>query len=258
MNSKKTSIFIASILSLSLMLAACEHIENADPDFSDTSVSLEAIALPKGEDMGEAYIDGFVFLGESTTYHLKSRGVLSGGTETSQVWSTESGTINLDETINTLRIIYPETNESLTIAEAVARKKPERIFLCFGLNGATQKIKRGEEYFKACYRRLLNDIIKSSPSTQIFLASAFPVSENMDMSRYSVSVDTLNKYISTINLWTYELSNEYGAAYLNVSEVLTDSQGRLKLEYQVGDGHHLTKEAYKLILDYIRTHPKDQ
>ncbi len=255
MKIKKLSIFPALLLSLSLILCSCKDITEETDSDSYTVASVDAAALPQGVDMGQEYIDSFVFLGESTTYHLKNRGVLSGGTDTKQVWGTENGTINLDMTITKLPIVYPETKELLTVGEAAARKRPARIFLCFGLNGAVANIRKGSEYFKSCYRLLIDEIRRNSPSTEILLASAFPVAENMDMSRYTVDLDTLNEYIKTINSWTCELAAEYGLGYLNVAECLTDEKGRLRLEYQSGDGHHLTAAAYRRVLEYIRTHP---
>ena len=86
------------------------------------------------------------------------------------------------------------------------------------------------------------------------LQSAFPVAENMDMSAYSVDLETLNAYIRTINEWSYSLACEEGCRYLDTDTVLKDENGNLKIEYQTGDGHHLTAEAYRDILYYIRTH----
>ena len=248
MISKKLSIFLSLIFALLFSLCSCS--EGRKPH-AETIASIQAIGTFTGAEIDDNYIDSFIFFGESTTYHLKSRGALSGGVATTQVWGTESGTAKLDVTIRELRIIYPETNELLTIGEATAKKQPKRMFLCFGLNGAVGNIKKGAEYFKACYRMLIDEIRKNSPYTEIFLASAFPVAENMDMSRYTVDIDTLNSYIATINSWTCELANEYGFTYLNVAEPLTDSHGRLSIEFQVGDGHHLTAEAYKLVLNYM-------
>ena len=249
MISKKLSIFLSLIFALFIPLCSCAEGNNTP---TDTLSSIQAIGTFSGADICDDYIDSFVFFGESTTYHLKSRGVLSGGVGTTQVWGTKSGTAKLDITIRELRIVYPETNELLTIGEAVARKKPERIFLCFGLNGAVGNIKKGEAYFRSCYQILIDEIRKNSPSTEIFLASAFPVAENMEMSRYTVDLDTLNSYIATINSWTSELAREYGFVYLNVAEPLTDSKGRLCEKFQIGDGHHLTAEAYRIVLDYVR------
>jgi hypothetical protein len=162
------------------------------------------------EDLGQAYVDSFIFLGESTTYHLKNRGVLTEGTNTRQVWGTPSGTINLDTTIGTLKIVYPPTGELLTIGEAVRREQPRRMLLCFGLNGAVGNVRRGKEYFQGCYRILIDAIQKNSPTTEILLQSAFPVAKNMNMTHFSVDLDTLNAHIRTINAWTEELAEEYG------------------------------------------------
>ncbi len=245
---RKLSIYICTLLVFSLC-GAC-----AAPPTEENAIFDEELPTAVNhtwEEAEQAYIDSFVFLGESTTYHLKSRGVLSGGTQTKQVWAPENGTINLDTTIATLQIVYPETKERLTIGEALARKKPRRILFCFGLNGVVAKHRRGKEYFLSCYRLLLDAVRTNSEKTEIYLQSAFPVAENMDVSTYSVDVDTLNRYIDEINSWTQELASEYGATYLDTAEVLKDQAGRLRTEYQVGDGHHLTAEAYRKMLSYI-------
>ena len=76
----------------------------------------------------------------------------------------------------------------------------------------------------------------------------------MDMSAYTIDQKTLNEYIGTINGWTYNLAVEEGLRYLDTAEILKDGDNNLKAEYQAGDGHHLTEEAYRTILYYIRTH----
>ena len=70
------------LLTLALSLCSCKPREViTDSPAGDTMVSLDNLSYPlkKSEDMGQEYIDSFVFLGESTTYHLKSRGVLTDG-----------------------------------------------------------------------------------------------------------------------------------------------------------------------------------
>ena len=213
-----------------------------------TSVSLEC------EDMGQEYIDSFVFLGESTTTHLKSRGVLSGGTQTSQVWSTKSGTLMLSRDTAECRIVYPETGEELDLFEAMRRKKPKYMLLTFGLNGATGIIAQSEEYFDLCYAKLVDTLLSASPETVIILQSCFPIAANMDMSNYSVDAKTLNDYINIINGWACRFAIKHSLGYLNTAESLKGDDGFLLSEYQVGDGYHLTKSAYIKILKYIRTH----
>ena len=236
-------ILFAIILVLTVILVGCE--KTAPQDITD------AFAESVDND-SQDIIDEFVFLGESTTYHLKSRGVLSGGTQTKQVWAPKSGTLMLDPSTYNCRIIYPETDEELDLSEALKRKKPKYILLTFGLNGATKHVSRGEDYFKSCYSRLISTINSASPETVVILQSCFPVGKGMDMSSHSVSVSTLNQYIDTLNTWTRELASELSIKYLNTAPLLKDSEGFLKNEFQADDGYHLTREAYLEILNYIK------
>ena len=196
-------------------------------------------------------INNIIFLGESTTYHLKSRGVLLDGKNTTQVWGPKSGTLMLDPTINDCRIVYPELNQELSLCDALQKKKPEIMLLTFGLNGATNFISRGDSYFKHCYQKLIDEIKKNSPKTEIIINSCFPVAKNMDMSRYTVNSKTLNSYIDTINKWAAEIAEKNGLHYTNSASAIKDSDGYLAPEFQVEDGYHLNSKAYKIILKYI-------
>ena len=251
---KLSSLLLCPLLCLTLSTCQRRSPQAVSQTLTENEETNSSPLLGVTEDRGEAYLDSFVFFGESTTYHLKSRGVLKGGTKTTQVWGADNGTAALDSTITTLRIRYPETGELLTVAEAAAKKRPAYLLLSFGLNGAVGNVKRGKEYFQGCYRALIQEIRNASPDTRILLASCYPVAENMDMSRYSVSVDQLNERIRTLNGWTMELCEREGLRFLDLAEPLTDEDGRLSLCYQNGDGHHLTEGAYRRVLSYIRTH----
>lgn len=241
-----------------LSLASCSPDSTVATDVPDTSKDKEESPIfTPCEDLGKEYIDSFIFIGESTTYHLKSRGVLSGGTQTKQVWASKSGTATLDARIASLRIVYPETGEEMSIYDAAKQKKPQRLILTFGLNGALAKYKSGEKYFKSCYLLLIDEIRRGSPQTEIIIQSCFPISDKMDTSAYLVDAKTLNEYIDTINGWALTLAKEEGLGYLNTQEVLRDSHGYLRKEYDAGDGYHISTEGYKCILEYIRTHKKE-
>ncbi len=213
-----------------------------------------AAILGETRDYGNEYIDGFIFIGESTTYHLKNRGVLAGGKDTKQVWGPEGGTILLDASIKTLEIVYPDTGEKMTIAKATASKKPEYILLTFGLNGAVGNVKKGKEYYISVYSSLVEEIKNASPGTKIIIQSCFPIAENMDMSNYSITAAELNEHIRTLNGWALEMAYSLSLKYLDSFGALTGGDGMLRQEYQTGDGHHLTAEAYQVMLRYMKTH----
>ncbi len=251
MKIKLSIILICSILSLALSSCGKDAIET---DVGSADVTTD-VRLQVGDDAGMEYIDSFIFIGESTTAHLKNRAVLTDGKNTQQVWATRSGTLMLGLDIDKVRIVYPKSGEELTFYEAAKKEKPRYVLLTFGLNGAVQNVKRGEEYFAQCYKKLIYEIRRGSPETKIIIQSCFPVAKNMDMSAYSVDVVTLNRYIDTINKWSENVARQEGCRYLYSAEVLKDDDGFLKQEYQIGDGHHLTQEAYLAMLEYIRNHP---
>ena len=262
---KRLLFFLLFILIAFTWTTSCS--QNQDTASKDTEESdlvgelLEVVTdntldafIEESTDAGQEYIDSFVFLGESTTYHLKSRGVLRGGTETTQVWAPKSGTLMLTPTVSECRIVYPDTNEELDLCEALVQKQPKYMLLTFGLNGASSSISKGKEYFQTTYSRLIDTISEFSPSTTVILQSCFPVAETMDVSAFEVDVATLNSYIDTINEWTSELAANKNIGFLNSSHIFKNEQGFLKNEYQAGDGYHLTAEAYRKMLAYMRTH----
>ena len=236
---------ILSLCIAAILLTSCNR-----SNIPDTSI--HAIVTKEDEEPSdENCIDDIIFLGESTTYHLKSRGVLSGGKETTQVWAPKSGTLMLDMAISECRIVYPETSEEISLEEALKRKQPKIIFFTFGLNGATNFISRGKNYFKFCYQKLIDITKQTSPTTKIIINSCFPIAENMDMSRYTIDSKTLNSYIDTINLWAQELATENTLIYINTASVIKEKNGYLNPALQVEDGYHLNTDAYKLILKYL-------
>ena len=64
--------------------------------------------------------------------------------------------------------------------------------------------------------------------------------------------DTLNAQIATLNGHIESLSKEYeNVDYINTAVLLADASGALSPEYDIGDGIHLTNEAYRIILRFL-------
>ena len=236
-------IFVLALVILILISSCSQTAQNEDVPTMSSNESIQSDA---------EFIDKIIFLGESTTYHLKSRGVLKDGTKTLQVWAPKSGTLMLDTTTCECRIIYPDTNEELELSEALKNKQPEYVMLTFGLNGASTFINRGKEYLTLCYQKLVDVIHKVSPSTQIYINSCFPVAKNMDTSNYKIDAKTLNVYIDTINSWAHDLAIKNGLIYVDTATSLKDEEGYLKESFQAGDGFHLNVSAYETILENIK------
>ena len=221
----------------------------ADPD--DAALPAHSRILAKTDDAGQGYIDRMIFVGESTTAHLRNRGVLSGGTDTQQVWSNKDNTMTLDLNILKKTIRYPVSGVDMTIPEAVASAKPEYIVLSFGVNGINGFVKNTGVY-KAAYGMLIDAIHAASPSTVVLLQTVYPVAKNQ--TAFSEDAATVNAHVRKLNELLPTIAEEHGAYVVDTASCLLDVQGLLRSDYQNGDGLHLTREAYLTILDYLRTH----
>lgn len=207
----------------------------------------DAVVLGQSADMGQAYIDDIIFLGDSTTYHMINRAVLTGGKQTKQVWSGALGTLTLDGNIHKTTIVYPETDTEMTIAQAAAQEKPKYMVITLGVNGIAYAT---ETQFKAYYGKLITAVQQASPDTKIMLQSIFPVSEGYDQKGGKLC----NANIDLANGWVKQIAAEHGCKYLDTASVLKNDNGAMIALYDSGDGIHMTAEAYKAVLQYIRTH----
>lgn len=198
------------------------------------------------EDAGQEYIDKIIFIGDSTTYSLLYYGMLSGGKETTQVWTPASRTLTLDHAPTTT-ILYPDTNEEITIKEAISRKKPEIVVITLGVNGISYM---QEEYFISVYTKLVGQIQDASPDTKIILQSIFPIAAN-----YEKQKSINNEKITTANEWIKAVAEDTCVRYLDTISVLAVGEdGYLPAEWQNGDGLHLNPTSLNIVLEYIRTH----
>ena len=207
-------------------------------------------------DAGSDYQDSLLFLGESTTAHLASRAVLTEGKQTKQVLTTKNKTMRLSPKITTQTVIDPQTQEQSTIAEAVARIKPAYLVLSFGLNGIVEFAKNPESYLKN-YQKLIDVLQKSSPQTAIILQTIYPVTNPTDDSswNFSESSEEINRMINALNEQLPALAAaNTGVKIADTASVLKNESGSLRTEFCTGDGIHLSADAYKEILSYLRTH----
>lgn len=204
--------------------------------------------LDSSEDAGDAYVDGIIFIGDSTTHGMAFYGVLDGGKETTQVWTPKSGTLAMWNLL-TEHIVYPDDDSEMLISDAISIKRPETVVLTLGVNGVSSL---DEADFKKYYQGLIDAIKDASPDTKIILQSIYPV---CDYYQYvnSISMEKINR----ANSWIVQLANDNGIYYLNTITSLVNEKGYLNDNYCNGDGIHISKEGFNVILDYIRTHAID-
>ena len=224
----------------------CGKSPGKNDDGENPSIpSSSSAILSETEDMGQEYIDSMIFFGDSNTDHLRSYGMLTGGRDTTQVWSPKSQTVTLSSEITNVKIVYPETGEEMTVSAAAALKKPKYLVISLGTNGVATLT---ESQFKYCYNKLITAIKQASPDTKIIVQSIYPVT--------SWYKGFSNEKIDNANKWLLELAEESGVKFVDTASVLKDSDGALKESFNSDheDGYHVNAEAYEKILHYLRTH----
>ena len=228
-----------------------ESVTETEPDAPTSAVGeQDGVILSETPDAGISYQDSLTFVGDSLTAHLVSRGVLSGGTATTQVWRTESNMLNLKPGITAQTIIFPgpgvQAGTLMTVADAAALAKPKTLVITLGTDWGVAYFDKKED-FVSCYAEFIRGIQKASPSTTIVIQSIFPVTKNCPI--------LSNAQIDRANGWIKSMAADLGCYYLDTQSVLKDENGCLKAEYcNSSDGIHLGVAGYEAILAYIRTH----
>ena len=221
--------------------------ESEAPDEGEaaTETPASSVLLAETEDAGQEYIDKLTFLGDSTTYGLKYYEVLSGGKNTTQVWTPASGTLTLFN-YATATIIFPEDGQEISIVDAVTRKLPEYLVITLGVNGVSMM---DEDWFKTDYTALVQSIQAASPDTKIICNSIYPVENDYEQIE---SINNTN--IPQANEWIKAVAEATGCKYADSASVLKAEDGSLREDYGNGDGIHLNADGFNAVLQYLRTH----
>lgn len=206
---------------------------------SSPQASTSPTRLAETEDMGQDYVDQFVFLGDSTTYGLGHYNVVG----PNQVWTPKSGTLTL-ALWDTATIVYPEDSTEISIAEAVAKKKPAYMLVTLGVNGVSFM---DETTFTKTYTALVNTIKQQSPDTKIILNSIYPIA----VANYS---GITNDLINTANTWVEKVAADTGVRYLDSASVIKDSTGAMPMDISNDKKLHMNEKGYELVIKYLRTH----
>ncbi|MBP8640751.1 MAG: SGNH/GDSL hydrolase family protein [Oscillospiraceae bacterium] len=196
--------------------------------------------LAETADMGQEYVDKFVFLGDSTTYGLGYYDVV----DVNQVWTPVSGTLTLN-LWSTATIDYHDGTE-ISIKDALTATQPEYIMITLGVNGISFM---DEQYFITEYTNLVLAVKEASPNTKIILNSIYPVSAS-----YPTENGITNEKIDTANIWVERIASSTGVKFLDSESVIKDSNGAMPDSLSNDKALHLNADGCKLVINYLRTH----
>ncbi len=232
--------FLLIVLLLSLLLYGCSQQSQRATDITTTDPEdTEPPVRPFFS------LENTVFLGDSNTAHLSNYGLV----DDSNIWTGSERYLTLEPDICRKCIVYPDTGEELTVADAARLKKPDFMVITLGTDGAMSLDKEG---FRLSYISLIESIRAASPNTEIILQSIFPVRMGEVNIRFN-DPSSANKCFEQSNMFISEIADEYGLIYIDTYSIMTDSDGMLRTEYNTDhlDGYHLNRAGLSAMLDFI-------
>lgn len=200
--------------------------------------------IGKSKDAGQEYIDSLTFLCDSTLIGLRDYGLLSGGTETKQVWGSAAGNIPVSE-LGTCTIVYPNDGSQISPANAAMITKPSILVISLGLDGLTDA---DEDIFINSYCGLIQQIQAASPNTKIICCSLTYVTDS-----YSGAAGLNSTVISEANRWLEEVCIRSGVYYCNIADAVCTGNILLN-SYASSNGKALNSAGMEKVLEYLRTH----
>lgn len=130
--------------------------------------------------------------------------------------------------------------------DGIVSQQPSKIFMMVGINDLGRGLP--VDVIVNNYRRIINRFRTNLPKTKLYLQSVLPLNDAMLKYDYlkgkNVKVKELNEEIQ-------KLAMQYGLTYINLHEVMADTQGELKKEYTM-DGIHLKTDAYLTWVAYLK------
>lgn len=199
------------------------------------------IAVPASAAVDDGYFADAVFVGNSRTQGLQMYGGVTGTTFWTKVGLTVSSAA-------TDRFVVLN-NQWLTVSEALAQASYNKVYIMLGMNELGWVY---ESVYKDDYGKLIDVIQSTHPDATIYIQSIIPVSHWKETSDSDNGTYT-NANVIRLQTVLVELCKEKGVNYVNVAEVMQDTDGCLFPE-ATQDGTHLTAEYCKIWMDYLRTH----
>lgn len=220
-----------------------ESVETTIVETASAETKVESTAettvLTLKEGARDGYMNRCVFLGDSRTVAMVNYGLINDDAALAQIGISHPSFKN-----NTF---VNNAGKEYTLKTYLASHQAPVIYIALGVNGINDP---SEEHYKSTFEDLIDNVMDLSPNSNIVLMSIGPVNDN---GPYKKTVQ--NSWIVKYNDFLLNTAKNKHLFYLDISEILTGSDGQVKSEYNGGDGLHYSSSGCKAIFDYIVEHP---
>ena len=197
--------------------------------------------LPRGEDVGEDYLNETVWLGDSNMVRMYLYELVP-----LENYMAIEG-LGIEGFAEEPCITFEDDPKTYTIAEAVALVQPRRVVMTFGTNNADGKFTTDE--FIRLYGEAIAALQQAAPDCDIIVNAIPPVGE---VRAYpDVTMGTINAFNTALEAFCAEQH----LAFLRSDEALKGTNRFARPEYVVEDGLHMSEAGLQQLMQYLCEHP---
>ena len=208
--------------------------------------------LPSKAAVGTDYFSNACFIGHSlvngmqTSFGLSNTDFYARNSATAKYFLGLSdftlSTTHLDANGNTV-------NDTGTLEKALTLKTYGKVYIMLGINeiGSTDASRQS---FYTSMSNIITLVRKTQPNAVVYLLSLTPVSQSCSESSASFNRDNIIAFNTVIK----QLCKDKKTYYLNVFDLLCNSNGFLPASAGMSDGIHLLSSEYAKIKTYLLSH----
>lgn len=189
----------------------------------------------------DSYFSDALFIGNSRTVGLSLFGSMPSDTT---FYATVG--MNIYDLLDSTAQVPPEEGPEQSFESLISGRQFGKIYIMLGINDLATGT---SESFAEYYKGVIDHIHAAQPNAIIYIQSIINISAERDAQGDAIS----NSNINEKNALLSQLANNDYIFYLNINEVLIDSNGYLNADY-TSDGIHLGGGSLSLWEDYLYSH----
>lgn len=124
--------------------------------------------------------------------------------------------------------------------DEVISRKPSKLFIMIGINDIAANIP--DSVIMQNYATIIKRVKAASPDTKVYIQSILPANNLFSEFQRHQRKET---HVNAVNSYLQQLAREQQCTYVDLYQVMQDSDGRLNKQY-TNDGLHLTGEGYMM------------
>lgn len=213
--------------------AAAEQLQSpGNPDFPPPLVEAH-------EPEGDEYFADAVFIGDSMMENVETSGLIPTANYISRIGMSA-------HSMDDRQFRVQGHSGRLNAYEYAATYQPAKVYVWIGANGLSYNT---SDTIIGDYERVADDLITHFPDALIYVISPPPMTKVRMNGEKKIPAGRYAEF----NEKLCRLAQRRGFYYIDMYSLVTNEEGYLRKEYAAGDGFHLSREAYVLLTDAVRS-----